>query len=55
MIPSSLSCHYVDDWQTATQVVEELLSDHAPSVVLVKASHGMQLDKLVRVLVGEGQ
>jgi UDP-N-acetylmuramoyl-tripeptide--D-alanyl-D-alanine ligase len=51
MVPSSLLCQHVDDWQAAAKTLNVLLSDHQPSVVLVKASHGMQLDKLVRVLV----
>jgi UDP-N-acetylmuramoyl-tripeptide--D-alanyl-D-alanine ligase len=50
-VPTSLSCQYVDDWQSASQAVNTLLATQSRSVVLVKASHGMQLDKLVHVLV----
>ncbi|MFA6263556.1 MAG: UDP-N-acetylmuramoyl-tripeptide--D-alanyl-D-alanine ligase [Candidatus Babeliales bacterium] len=53
MIPSSLSCQCVDDWQAAAHAVNALLLEQSPAVVLVKASHGMQLDKLVRSLVEE--
>jgi UDP-N-acetylmuramoyl-tripeptide--D-alanyl-D-alanine ligase len=53
MIPPSLSCQCVDDWQAAAQVVNALLLEQSPAVVLVKASHGMQLDKLVCSLVEE--
>jgi UDP-N-acetylmuramoyl-tripeptide--D-alanyl-D-alanine ligase len=51
LLPSSLSCDYVNDWQEAVHAVNALLAQQSRSVVLVKASHGMQLDRLVRSLV----
>ena len=50
VVPPSLVCKCVDDWQGAAHALESLLEGQSNAVVLVKASHGMHLDEVVRIL-----
>lgn len=47
--PDSVAIFCVKDWQEASQKLEAELA-HPDSMVLVKASHGMQLEKMVKAL-----
>lgn len=50
-VPSSVACSCVQDWHEAATVLEKLLLEQTGALVLVKASHGMHLDRLVHNLV----
>ncbi|MFA5306831.1 MAG: UDP-N-acetylmuramoyl-tripeptide--D-alanyl-D-alanine ligase [Candidatus Babeliales bacterium] len=50
VVPSSLVCNCVDDWQAAAHELENLLEGQSDAVILVKASHGMHLDEIVKIL-----
>lgn len=50
VVPSSLACKCVDDWRGAAHALEKLLEGQSNAIVLVKASHGMHLDEVVKIL-----
>ncbi len=49
--PPGISFIFANDWQEATSLVSDYLKRDNPSLVLVKASRGMHLDKMVKKLV----
>jgi UDP-N-acetylmuramyl pentapeptide synthase len=48
-----LSVSFAQNWQDAIGRLDELLGKDSDALVLVKASHGMELDKMVNQFVGE--